>query len=489
MLPFDLVIKNGRIVSETSDFVGDVAINGETIVALGHNLSGTSEINASGKLVIPGAIDGHVHMRTERPKFAYDETFATGSVAAAFGGTTTMIDQIQADPGIRLGDALRDRRSLGEGESCIDFSFHMNIREESQQRLDEIADVIDQGITSFKWFMAIPGWGISDEFLMKGMLTVGDAGALSIVHAENQGVLNAMRWRTPRRDISRFTDNYPASAEAAAIALALSMAEVANCRTLVFHNTCTQGVDAIRRAKARGVKAFGEVCLAWLTHNDEVFAGDPIAAIPFLLTPPIRTASDQRALWEGLRSGDLDIVSTDHALMRRVPEERALELAEYFGLSINVPPPNENTPRDAEGNRLMPLLTPGGIETRLPLVFSLGVATGRISLHRWVQICSSQPARLFDLDRKGQILPGFDADIVIFDPHAERTYSVNNLHSNTDYSVWEGWNCRGVVGKTLVRGKLVVDGNRFVATRDHGKFISRKIGRPSYSISQEASLS
>src|ERR1700761_3951079 len=130
MLPFDLVIKNGRIVSETSDFVGDVAINGETIVALGHNLSGTSEINASGKLVIPGAIDGHVHMRTERPKFAYDETFATGSVAAAFGGTTTMIDQIQADPGIRLGDALRDRRSLGEGESCIDFSFHMNIREE-----------------------------------------------------------------------------------------------------------------------------------------------------------------------------------------------------------------------------------------------------------------------------------------------------------------------------------------------------------------------
>ena len=480
MLSYDLVIKSGRIVSERSDFIGDVAINGETIVALGHDLSGKTEIDASGKLVIPGAIDGHVHMRTERSQFAYDETFATGSVAAAFGGTTTMIDQIQADPGLRLGDALRDRRALGEGQSCIDFTFHMNIREEIQQRLDEIADVIDQGITSFKWFMAIPGWGVSDEFLMKGMLTVGDAGALSIVHAENQGVLSAMRWRTPSRDISRFSENYPASTEAAAIVLALSMAEVADCRTLVFHNTCVQGVAAIRDAKARGVKAYGEVCLAWLTHTDQVFAGDPIAAIPFLLTPPIRTGADQDALWKGLRSGDLDIVSTDHALMRRVPEERALELAEYFGLTINVPAPNADTPRDADGNRLMPLLTPGGIETRLPLVFSLGVATGRISLNRWVEICCSQPARLFDLDRKGQILPGYDADIVIFDPNAERTYSVSNLHSNTDYSVWEGWKCRGVVEKTLVRGKLVVDGDRFVASKDHGRYIARKIGKPSY---------
>ena len=475
-MTYDLVIKNGRVVSSGSDVVADVAVSGESISAIGIDLHGKVEIDARDKLVVPGAIDGHVHMRTERPRFTYDEVFATGSVAAAFGGTTMIMDQIQPDPGIPLPEAFVERLAMGEGESCVDFAFHMNIREESQTRLDEIPKIIEKGITSFKWFMSVRGWAISDEFLMKGTLSLGDVGALSILHAENQGALDAMRWRTPVRGMPRFPENYPPGTEAAAISLALAMAEVADCRALIFHNTCAEGVAAIRDAKARGVKAYGEVCLAWLTHNESVYSGDPVNALAFLLAPPLRSAHHQAALWTGLRSGDLDIVSTDHAVMRCVPEEQALEFADYFGLKFDVPEPDETTPYDADGNRLMPLLAPGGVETRFPLMYSLGVLGGHIDLHRWIDVCCSAPAKLFDLDRKGHILPGYDADIVVFDPNAEQTYTMDNLHSDTDHSVWDGWTCKGVVEKTFSRGKLVVDNGRFVGDKSNGKYLWRKVG-------------
>lgn len=476
---YDLVIKNGRVLTGQGEFTGDVAISGETIAALGTDLSGRTEVNAAGKLVIPGGIDGHVHMRTERKSFCYDETFATGSVAAAFGGTTTIIDQIQVEPGETLGGSLDARMRTAEGQSCVDFAFHMNIREELDERLAEIDAIMDRGITSFKWFMAIPGWGVSDEFLMRGMWETSDRGALSVIHAENRGSLAAMRRRSAQRgehSMERFTDNYPAPTEAAAIELAMAMTEVTGGRTLIFHNTCAQGVAAIRSAKARGVRAYGEVCLAYLAHTEEIYRGDPIAALPFLVTPPIRNETHQRALWAGLARGDLDIVSTDHTAMRLVPEEQALELAGYFGLKIDVPPANAQTPRDAGGNRLMPLLPPGGVETRLPLIHSLGVDGGRLDLHRWVEVCCTAPARLFDLHTKGYVLPGYDADIVIFDPAAEHTFSISNLHSNTDYSVWEGRKCKGKVEKTFSRGKMIVDRDRFLGSADHGRYLHRTCG-------------
>ena len=474
---YDLVIKGGRVVSSEADFVADVAVTGETIAAIGTGLRGRREIDAAGKLVLPGAIDGHVHMRTERDRFTYDETFATGTLAAAFGGTTTIIDQIQPEPGIPLPEAFRTRLAMGEGESCIDFAFHMNFREE-MDRLAEIPEIVAAGITSFKWFMSVPPWAISDEFLMKCMFTLGDLGALCILHAENQGALDAMRWRRPVRGMPQFPDNFPPGPEAAAITLALSMAEVTDCRTLIFHNTCAEAVEAIRAAKARGVRAYGEVCLAWLTHTAEVFEGDPVAALAFLLAPPLRAPEHRAALWKGLRAGDLDIVSTDHAVMRRMPEADALEFAAYFGLRFDVPPPDETTPRDAAGNRLMPMLAPGGVETRLPLMYSLGVLGGHIDLHRWVETCCAAPARLFDLHGKGHLLPGYDADIVIFDPDATRTYSVGTLHSNTDHSVWDGWTCRGVVETTICRGSLVVENGRFVGSKAHGRFLRRSVDRP-----------
>lgn len=474
---YDLVIRNGRVLTGAGEFLGDVAVAGARVAALGVGLSGAEEIDAAGKLVLPGAIDGHVHMRTERPDFAYDDTFATGSVAAAFGGTTTIIDQVQAEPGRALESELDVRMALAEGQSCVDFAFHMNIREPEPERLAEIPRIVARGVTSFKWFMAIPGWSVPDAFLQRGMFDAAAEGALSIVHAENQGVILEMRRRAAaagERDIRNFTRAYPAAAEAAAIALALSMAENANGRCLIFHNTCAEGVAAIRAAKARGVRAFGEACLSWLTHDDDVYAGDQVAALPFLLTPPIRGAEHQAALWRGLALGDLDIVSTDHAAVRMVPERKAREIAAYFGRDVDAPPPDAGTPRDEAGERLMPVLPPGGVETRLPLIHSEGVARGRLSLRRWVETCCTAPADLFDLPRKGRLLPGCDADIVIFDPEARQVFATDRLHSNTDYSVWDGRECRGRVEKTFSRGRLIVDGDAFLGAPDHGRHLRRR---------------
>ena len=477
-MTYELVIRNGRVLDVAGAFVGDVAVNGERIAALGTGLAGVSELDASGMLVVPGAIDGHVHMRTEREAFCYDDTFATGSVAAAFGGTTTMIDQVQAEPGRTLSEELDARLSLAEGSSSIDFAFHMNIREATAERLAEIPEIVCRGITSFKWFMSIPGWGVPDEFLLRGMFEVADFGGLSIVHAENQGVILEMRRRAAaegRRDIAEFARNYPAEAEAAAIQLAMAMTETTGGRTLVFHNTCAEGVAAIRAAKARGLRAFGEAGLAWLTHTDDVYRGDQVAALPFLLTPPIRHAGHQEALWRGLARGDLDIASTDHAAVRMVPEEKAREIAAYFGHEVKAPPADDRTPHDAQGNRLMPVLPPGGVETRFALLYSEGVCKGRLSPERWVEVCCAGPARMFDLTRKGRLLPGYDADIVIFDPEATHIYSTAGLHSNTDYSVWDGWQVTGRVEKTFSRGRLIVDGDRFLGTPDHGRFVYREV--------------
>ena len=475
-MSYDIVIRNGLLVNPSGSYVADVAIKGTQIACIGTNLHGKQEIDALGKFVTPGAIDGHVHMRTEREAFCYDDTFASGSVAAAFGGTTTIIDQVQAEHGSSLSSELDTRMKLAEGQSCVDFGFHMNIREPITERLAEIPAIMARGITSFKWFMAIPGWGVSDDFLQRGMFDVAAVGGLSIVHAENQGVILEMRRRAAaagRRNIVDFTRNYPAISEAAAIALAMSMTEIADGRTLIFHNTCAEGVAAIRAAKLRGVQAYGEAGLAWLTHTDAVYAGDQVAALPFLLTPPIRDAEHCDALWTGLQTGDLDIASTDHAAMRMVPEDKAREVAAYFGHDVNPPPVNDDTPHDANGNRLMPVLPPGGVETRFPLLYAKGVKTGRLSLERWIDVCCAAPARLFDLKHKGQLAPGFDADIVIFDPNKRHTYSVENLHSNTDYSVWEGWEVDGKVEKTFSRGRMIVDGDKFLGSGDHGAYLHR----------------
>jgi dihydropyrimidinase len=474
----DLVLKNGRIVSPGIDFTGDLAIKGERIVALGHGLAGRDELDVSGKLVIPGGVDGHVHMRTERPAFRYDELFSTGSVAAAFGGTTTMVDQVQAQYGLTLNQELDTRMALAVGETAIDFTFHMNIREPIEERLREIQSIFDRGIPSFKWFMSPDGWRVPDDYLLRGMGEVAERGGLSIVHAENDATIKESIRRAKaegRTGLRDFASRYSSSIEGATAALVAGMAEAAGGPVLIFHVTSREAVEALRAAKARGVRAHGELALVWATHTDDVMHGDPVEAMSFLLAPPLRDAGHQAALWSGLADGGLDVVGTDHALMRPMREAQALEVARYFGLDLTFPPPDDRSLYDDEGNRLIPMLAPGGVEVRLPLMYTLGVLEKRITLQRWIEVCCSEPADLFDLHTKGRLEPGRDADIVIFDTERSHTYSAANLHSNSNYSVWEGWTAKGVVEKTISRGRIIVDGDRFLGSPDHGRFVKRTV--------------
>ena len=477
----DLVLKNGRIISPGLDFVGDLGIVGERIAGIGQGLSGRTEIDVSGKFVIPGGVDGHVHMRTERPSFRYDELFSTGSVAAAFGGTTTMIDQVQAQYGLTLNEELDTRLGLARGQTAIDYAFHMNIREPIEERLAEIPSIVDRGIPSFKWFMSPDGWQVPDDFLLRGMHEVARLGGLSIVHAENDAAIKESMRRAKqegRTGLRDFASRFPSGIEGATAALVAAMAEVAGGRVLIFHVTSREAVEALRAAKARGVSAYGELALVWATHTDEVMSGDPVAAMSFLLAPPLRDATHNQALWTGLQDGGLDIVGTDHALIRPVPEARALEVAAYFGLDLTFPAPDENSLYDPDGNRLIPMLAPGGVEVRLPLMYTLGVLQGRISIQRWIEVCCSGPAELFDLPTKGRLEPGRDADVVVFDPDKTLTYTAANLHSNSNYSVWEGWTTTGAVATTISRGQIIVDNDEFLGRQDHGRFVHRTAVRP-----------
>jgi dihydropyrimidinase len=318
---------------------------------------------------------------------------------------------------------------------------------------------------------------VPDEYLLRGMFEVAEHGGLCVIHAENYGVVTEMVRRyleLGRTNMKVFTERYPSSAEGAAVELAMAMTEIAGTRSLIFHNTCIEGVEAIRKAKARGVEAYGELGIGWGVFNADIYQGDPVKALPFLLTPPVRGKAHQDRLWRGLAQGDLDIVSTDHTAMWLAPRERALELAESFGIHI----PDEDIKPvavDEDGVELLPLLPPGGVEVRLPLVYHYAVNGGIFDVHRWVEVCCSNPARIFDLHQKGQLLPGYDADIVVFDPDKEVTITVDDLHSNTNYSVFEDMTIRGAVEKTFSRGTLLVDGGAFVGPQDHGQFIERRV--------------
>jgi dihydropyrimidinase len=279
-----------------------------------------------------------------------------------------------------------------------------------------------------------------------------------------------------RTQVKWFKSMYPAPTEGAAAELALALAEISGSRVLIFHVTCSQVVDALRRARDRGVEASGELGLGWALFTDDVYHGNPVAALPFLLTPPVRGKSHQEDLWKALAEGTLNVIGTDHTAMWMRPEEEALEFVwENFCLRPEIPQDDDSVPTDAEGNRLLPMLPPGGAEVRLPMMYTHGVREGRIDLHQWVNVCCANPARVYDLDTKGQLLPGYDADVVIFDPEKEVTVSVEDLHSNTDYSVYEGMTMHGAVIKTISRGKVIVDEGQFVGSQDHGRFVKRTV--------------
>jgi dihydropyrimidinase len=430
----------------------DVAVEGERVAALGSGLRGRRELDARGLYVLPGSIDGHVHMRTERKVNVYDDTFATGTVAAAFGGVTTIVDQAQPEEGVDLVSGLEARLAEAEGQCVVDYSLHVNLREPSLERAAEIPRVVERGFPSFKFFMIYDTYRLPDGILFAALRQVGAAGGLAVIHADSDGALRELQrqneedGRTEPLDEARV--HLPVL-EGEAVHRVLAFAHATSCRCLIFHLSSIDSVRELRLARGRGYDAFGEV----LTHHlllDEHRMADLLA--PVTVTPPLRTDEHRESLWTALADGTIDVVSTDHIGRKRVP--------------------------DAAGN-LVVRRGASGVEVRLSLVHEFGVRTGRISLERWVDSCCARSARILGLGRKGGLLPGYDADIVLFDPDREVTLSPETLHSNIDHTPYDGVVVRGWPVTTISRGEVVVEDGVLHADAGRGRLVDRAGAHPS----------
>ena len=441
----------------------------QQIAAIGHDLQGAAVIDAAEKLVIPGAVDPHVHLQMPAGALTSSDDWATGTVAAACGGTTTVIDFVEPE-GQALLPALAERRAEAEGQAVIDFGLHMTLGDAQPATLAQIPAVIAAGCPSFKTYLTYEGLKLDDGQMLAAMEAVADAGGSMLVHAENDALiahqksrlLNAGR-REPRwQPVSR-----PAAAEGEAVERALALAEVAGCPLYVVHASTRRGAEAVARARARGQAAHGETCPQYLLLTAAECDRPGFEGSKFICSPPLRAAEDNAALWERLASGDLSTVGTDHCpflyrgqkdLGRRA-DEAAASLPSFAEIPGGLP----------------------GIELRLALLYSYGVGAGRLSLERWVEVCCSGPARIFGLSgRKGVLAAGADADIVIFDPRREVTVSPSLLHERCDYTPYEGYRLTGYPVLTLLRGRTVARDGRIVARDDRcvaeaggGRFLRR----------------
>lgn len=444
---YDLVVKNGLVVTAEQASIADVAVAGERIAAVGRGLGGAVELDATGCYVIPGAVDGHVHFDDPTfPPYALPtaDSFATGTRAAAFGGTTTVVDFAQPAVGQSLLDGVEQRRVDADGEAVIDYGLHVNIRDPDPSRLDEVPDLFRRGVPSLKLYMAYDGYRIPDSAIFRAMTAFGAEGGLAILHAENDDVIRELGARLAAEGKTGpewLVSACPPEAEAEAVHRAIVLAGIAGARLLVFHLSCAQAAHEVRRAKHRGADVAGEVTSHGLVLEQSALRSGDLHAQSLAVRPPLRDPAQRDALWDALAVGTIDIVSSDHC--PRVPRD-----------GFN--------PAGASG-----------VETRLSLVHELGVRTGRIDLSRWVSACCTRPAEIFGLERKGRLRPGCDADIVVFDPSREVTLSVDALHSALPFSTYEGIAVRGFPVTTISRGEVIVADGEFRGEAGRGRFVER----------------
>lgn len=450
------LIKNGRVVTAVDDYRADILIEDEKISVIGASLEMDADkvIDAAGRMVFPGGIDPHTHMELPFGGTSSSDDFFTGTRAAAFGGTTTIIDFAVQTKGESMLAGVDKWHKKAEGKTVIDYGFHLITTEFEDGDEREMYQIMDEGITSFKLFMAYPGVFLADDgTIFRAMSAAGERGGLICMHAENGIVINEIIKRFQRD--GRTAPKYhaltrPTIAEAEGVHRAIAIAEMAESPVYIVHLSCTDALNQVREARDRGIAAFAETCPQYLFHSIEDY-GDGWDGAKYVMTPPLREKHNCAELWKGLKMDDLQVISTDHCPFC-MKEQKELGRDDFAKIPNGAP----------------------GVENRMSLIYQGGVVENRISLNRFVELTSTAAAKMFGLfPKKGTIAVGSDADIVIFDPEKEHTFGVENEHMNVDYSSYEGWKVKGKVEVVLSRGRVVIEDGECKVERGSGQFLKR----------------
>jgi dihydropyrimidinase len=487
-----ILFKNGTLVSASEMIKADLLVEGETISLIGKSIeAGNHEVvDCTGMLLMPGGIDVHTHLELGFGGTFSNDDFDTGHKAAAFGGTTAHIDFVIQPIGGSLHDGLaawREKSKIAQ----IDYGYHMAVTDLNDAVLAEIPTMVEEGITSLKLFMAYKGvFQVDDSTLYKTMRVAAQHGMIVMVHAENGDVEAAL---TPALLAEGKTEPYwhgvsrPAEIEGEATNRAVVMSGLTGCPLYVVHMTCEPAIEALRRGRALGYPVMGESCTQYffLTHEEHLGA-EGFEGAKFVCSPPIRTKHDQQVLWQAVKDGTLQVISTDHCNFwyqggQGPWQEWAAQHGGKNWVEFEAQDPSYRRPGKELGRQNFAKIPNGmpGLEERMMAIWEAGVNQGRISPTRFVELNCTNPAKIFGMyPKKGTLSVGADADIVVWDPNDEYTLSVNNTHMRTDYIVYEGMQVMGKPQKVYQRGKKLVDGELWFGKNGEGQFIPRQSHAP-----------
>ena len=458
MIGMGLLIQNGTVVTADQTFSADVLVEGSTIreVRSGISSQGHSTVDAAGVLVLPGGIDAHTHLDMPFGGTTSADDFETGTRAAAIGGTTTIVDFAIQARGTKMRSALDTWWKKAEGKACIDYGLHMIVTDLGTSGLEDMDDMVREGVASFKLFMAYPNvLMVDDATIFKALQQTSKNGALICMHAENGSVIDVIVQQTLAEGKTApiyHALTRPTVAEAEAVQRAIAMAEIAGAPVYIVHLSSEDALNQVREARDRGLPAFAETCPQYLLLSiEDQMPGKSFEEAKYVFTPPLRKKENQPRLWDGLKHDHLQVVSTDHCPFC-FADQKSLGKDDFTKIPNGGP----------------------GIENRLQLIHHHGVNSGRLTLNRFVEITSTAPARIFGMyPKKGTIAAGADADLVLWDPNAEHTITAATHNMRCDYSMFEGFQVRGNAKQVYSRGELIVEKGKYLGKVGRGSYLRR----------------